>query len=241
MQKSAVIPTTMCYALPETELVDLLAHQLTSLFLFDRKTHGRTLADAVHQALIRTTYCFCHINDKYYTRDGEVWFDPYHSGQYTIFLYYVSHSLWKDFQNPRVASMVFMLNKTLGAVDLFYDVVLPDIFYLDHVMGTTMGRATYGNYFIFSQNCTVGNNRGFYPVFGDHVTLHARAMVVGQCRIGSHVVIAADAYVKDQDIPDNTLVFGTTPNLTLVQKDEPYMRENHGHKWRTNPQPPPLP
>ncbi len=106
----------------------------------------------------------------------------------------------------------------LNACDLFYEVELPDIFRLDHPVGTVMGRAKYSDYFLFSQNCTVGNNRGIYPQIGQHVWMCTNASIIGNCIIGNNVIIGANACVKDQNIPDNSIVFGQSPNLIIKEQ-----------------------
>lgn len=105
----------------------------------------------------------------------------------------------------------------ISSVDLFYEIELPDVFMFDHPLGTVMGRAVYSNYFMFYQGCTVGNNYGFYPRFGEAVFMLSDSKVIGNCTIGDNVIIGANAYVKDVDIPANSLVFGQSPNLTIKE------------------------
>ena len=76
-----------------------------------------------------------------------------------------------------------------------------------------MGRATYGNHFNFSHGCTVGGNNDLYPTLGENVSMMSDSKIVGKSIIGNNVIIAANSYVKDQDVPDNVIVFGSSPNL----------------------------
>ena len=99
-----------------------------------------------------------------------------------------------------MSDKLYALNKAMASVDLFYQVELPDIFTFDHPLGSVMGRASYSDYFTFSQGCTVGNNRGIYPRFGQSVFMLSDSKVIGDCEIGSNVIIGANAYVKDVDI-----------------------------------------
>ena len=39
--------------------------------------------------------------------------------------------------------------------------------------------------------------------------------ILGNSIIGDHCIIAANAYVKDTNIPDHSLVFGQSPNLII--------------------------
>lgn len=70
----------------------------------------------------------------------------------------------------------------------------------------------------FSQNCTVGNNRGIYPYIGQNVYMCANSSIIGNCHIGNNVIIGANSGVKDEDIPDDCMVFGYSPNLIIKRK-----------------------
>lgn len=106
----------------------------------------------------------------------------------------------------------------MNACDLYHEVELPSFFKLDHPVGSVMGRAKYGNGFSFTQNCTVGNNKGIYPIIGENVRMCANASIIGKCVIGNNVTIGANSGVKDEDIPDNSLVFGQSPHLIIKQR-----------------------
>lgn len=116
-----------------------------------------------------------------------------------------------------VCDKVYALNRALNSVDMYYEVQLPDVFTFDHPLGSVMGRADYGDYFTFSQGCTVGNNHGIYPRFGQRVFMLSDSKVIGDCEIGDNVIIAAGTYVKDADIPGDSLVFGASPNLIIKE------------------------
>jgi serine O-acetyltransferase len=200
---------------PKEEIIKGLIRQLNSFFSVSEIEISliTALAEKVFQ---RCEYNFSRNDNKYYSRNGESYFNPYHSGQYTVFLYYFSNTIFnerKDFL--QLADKVYYLNRTMNACDLFYEVALPEIFMLDHPLGSVMGRAQFGNYFQFSQNCTVGNNKSIFPIIGEHVTMSANSMILGNSKIGNHVILGAGACVKDQDIQSNSLVFGSSPNLII--------------------------
>jgi serine O-acetyltransferase len=87
-----------------------------------------------------------------------------------------------------------------------------------------MGRAKYGNRFFFYQGCTVGGNRNKgileYPVIGENVTMYSDSKIIGNSIIGNNVLISANAYIKNEKIPDNSIVFGQSPNLIIKQRKE---------------------
>lgn len=176
----------------------------------------------IDKALEKSEFCFSHIKNKYYFKTDQVYFSPFHTGQYTIFLYYLSNLVFTLYDHSGLAERIYFLNKILNSVELYYEVVLPEIFFLDHPLGSVMGRATYGNYFCFSQNCTVGMNKGVYPCLGEHVTLMAGVMIVGSSKIGNNCILSANTYIKDQDVPDNSIVFGSSPNLVIKHRNDAY-------------------
>lgn len=170
----------------------------------------------IEDVLSRCERCFSKSTNKYFFKDSEVYFNPFHSAQYTIFLYYFSNSIFKEGKKFSLLSdKIYYLNKIMNGCDLFYEVKLPDFFTLDHPVGSVMGRADYGNYFAFGQNCTVGNNRGIFPIIGEHVSMSANSMILGNCKIGNHVILGAGTCVKDQDVPANSIVFGSSPKLII--------------------------
>ena len=203
----------------------LIAKQLDHIFTYNRETEGPIMKRAVNLALSRCEQCFSltRVRSKYYVRNSEIYFNPFHSRQYAIFLYYLSNSIYKEFpESGTLADRVYYLNKVLNGLDLFYEIEMPDAFFLDHPVGAVLGRAVYGELFSFSQGCTVGNNKGVYPVIGSNVRMMSGSKVVGECRVGDNVILSANSYIKDADIPSCSIVFGSSPNLIIKSKSESY-------------------
>ncbi len=199
---------------PNDYLLQLLKKQLD--FFLVSSAEMAVVSEHLHSTLNRVEFCFKHNANKYYNKDNEVYFNPFHSGQWAIFLYYLSNTIFtKDVTNRIVSDKIYYLNKMLNGCDIYYETKLPDIYMSDHPVGTVMGRAKFGNYFSFCQGCTVGNNKGTYPVFGEYVTMLADSKVIGDCKIGSNVIIGANTFIKDENIADNCMVFGVSPNLII--------------------------
>jgi serine O-acetyltransferase len=206
----------------EAELQSLVARQIHHLFML-RDEEKHILERGIKEALQRCEFCFSHSSNKYYQRDGEVYFNPFHSGQYSIFLYYLSNSIFQlDKSHRTLCDRIYYLNKTLNSLDLFYEVTMPQIFFLDHPVSSVMGRADYGDFFSFSQGCTVGNNKGIYPKIGKNVRMMSNSKVLGNCTIGDNVILAANTYVKDVNIPPCSIVFGSSPDHIVKTKDESF-------------------
>ncbi len=213
----------MQFEIPETEIRVLVPRQLENLFLPLTAEEKRVLDEGITAALPRCEKCFSVTPYKGYRRDGEVLFNPYHSGQYSIFLYFLSNTLAKQSPECRsLAARIYYLNKALNSVELYFEVELPDIFFVDHPLGSVIGRAVFKDHFAFHQNCTVGNNRGLYPRIGKHVTMLANSQIIGDCDIGDHVMLAANTCVIDEDVPECSLVFGRSPNLIFKPRPKEF-------------------
>lgn len=200
------------------EAKTLLIHQLKSIFLLSEEEEriicsGNVLPEAERRAI----NALKGFNNKYFHSSV----DPLNSVIYCNYLYWVSHLLY--LQNEiQIASKVYYLNKMLNSVELFYAVELPNIWSCEHPMGGVMGNAKYGDYFFYYQGCTVGGSwhKGElqYPVIGEHVTMFSNSKVLGNSHIGNNVVISANTYIINQDIPDNSIVFGTSPDIVIKVK-----------------------
>lgn len=154
--------------------------------------------------------CFSHIKNKYYHKGGETFFNPLHVAQWTMFLYQMAYEIKRVFpENTDLCDKIYGISKCFSSADIFYEAKMPEIWFFDHPQGSVMGRAEYSNFFSFTQGCTVGNNKGIYPKFGEHVSMMSGSKVLGNCCIGDHVIFAANSYIIDQDIPPYSIVFGS--------------------------------
>lgn len=205
------------------QLGELVARQLTNLFQFDLARETPILSAGIDRALQRCDTCFGQTPNKYYQQAGEPFFSPWHSGQYSIFLYYLSHAVAQHGpETISLADRIYYLNKALNGLDLFHQVEMPSVFFLDHPVGSVLGRASYGEFFSFSQQCTVGNNKGEYPTIGRNVKMMSGAKILGKCRIGDNVILSANSYVKDTDVPPCSVVFGSGRDLVIKKKEMEY-------------------
>lgn len=205
------------------ELFKIVEKQLDCMFVYFPEKEQKIIRESVDIALERCEICFSPNKNKYYKKNNDVYFNPFHSGQYTIFLYFLSNTVYQNGDEFRtLADRLYYLNKCLNGIDIFYEVGMPSIFFLDHPVGSVIGRAVYEDYFGFSQNCTVGNNKGNYPKFGKNVRMMSSSKVIGNCKIGDNVIISANTYIKDVNIPSCSLVFGISPDIRIISKPYSY-------------------
>lgn len=232
VRESGLRTLRMIITIGEEGLTALLARQLSNFLCGHQECQA--LAVALPDALRRTEACFRNITNKYYwTTQGELSFDPYHSAQYGIFLYYLSSSVSRS-GDLSLANKIYYLNKSLNAWDVYHQVELPGVFFAEHPVGSVIGRASFQDYLVVQQGCTIGGNRGVYPSLGKYVWLFANSAVIGSSKIGSNVFISAGSLVLDEDVPDDTIVFGRSPNLILKRQPTAYFHERSPFKEHTS-------
>lgn len=202
-------------SLDPTELVAYLCAQINHFFPDGKAIQSAVIEKAVDTGLQRTDYCFAHSALPHYCTEGESIFNHLHSDQYAAFLWFVANSLWQAEGHTAVVDKLYYLNKSLHGLDCMYDTQLPDIFFLQHCVGTVLGKATYANFFVASQGCTIGSHNGNYPMLGMGVALAAHSSVIGGCTIGERVSIGSMTGVFQHDVPADTAVYRNRDGATI--------------------------
>lgn len=201
----------MIISIQEKDLIGYVASQINNIFP-DGTLPSHHLARFVTKALERAEFCFGHVKNKYYSKDGDTFFNHLNTDQYAVFLYYLSNSVYKMEGDPSVATKIYALNKSLHAVDMFYEVELPDIFSLAHPLGTVLGRGKYSDYLLVYQRCTVGANlEHVYPTIGEGVVMFGGSSIIGDSSVGDNVMVSVDTSVMDKNIPSDSVVFNRSP------------------------------
>lgn len=213
----------MIFEIEKSAILDLVCMQVKNIFTITDNEICE-IEDSFEDALLKCDDNFQLSGNKYFTRQQDVikvpYFNPFHSVEYMIFLYYLAHLIYKKGSTTPICDKLYYLNKMLNSVDLFYAIELPAHFSAEHPVGSVMGRAKYGDNLYFYQNCTVGgvetkDGSEVYPVLGDNLLMCANSAILGNCHIGNDVKLGAGAIIKNQDVPNNSLVFGQSPNLII--------------------------
>ena len=197
---------------------DLAAYTSAQLDqLYPDKRHTLTSIQAIlPTALERLEYSFDRIHSKYYHRDGHSSFSHLMGDQYAACLYFLSREASQTAQNPELAAKIYSLNKALHAIDVYYEVELPEIFCFQHTVGTVLGRASYQDYLFVHQRVTVGGNLDLtYPKIGKGVALFGGVSIVGDSTIGDNVFVSINTTCNGENIPPNSVAYGATPNLLI--------------------------
>jgi serine O-acetyltransferase len=200
--------------LAPNELGQYIIRQLDTFFPDGSSTSS--LREHIGPTLERLEYCFDRIKAKYFRVGGSSCFNHLHGDQYSMFLYILSNEMYRDVEDISVCEKLFGLNKLLHGIDCFYSIKLPSVFLFCHPVGTVLGKAKYGDFFLVNQNCTVGSNHDTdYPVIGRNVSLYKSASVLGRSNIRDNCKVAADSTVMDQDVPENSIYIGNRSAFTI--------------------------
>jgi serine O-acetyltransferase len=192
-------------------MTDYLGRQLQCFFP-DGAEHD--LGPVVSAALDRVEVCFAPVRLPMYRRDGDAFFDHLHSDQYATFVYLASNVAFQS-GDAALAAKLYGLNKALNGFMCMFDTWLPPRFLVVHTVGMLLGKATYGDRFVAIHGVTIGTDHGIRPVLGEGVVMYGGSSVVGDCRIGDNVSVAAGAVIRNAAIPAGHVVAGVSPDLTM--------------------------
>lgn len=217
----------MIYRFPLRNVKDMLLNQIGNNF-FKSIDDEMLITKHLPMVLERFEKNIAKNNNKYYSSindkgEKEAYFDPLHTCQWLLFLYLTANTIYKyEKENTEAARVVcdkiYGQAKTISGCDIYYEVEMPEIFSFDHPLGSHMGRAKYGNGFSFLQGCLVEKLEGKAPVIGENVTMLSGSKILGGSFIGDNCIIAEGAIVRNESIPDNTVVFGESPNLIIEKR-----------------------
>lgn len=175
--------------------------QLQHLFLEENENHLISIQKYIPQSLNRM---------RVLVNSVRVWddniFDTRQSTQYCIFLYLLSNTIFKETEKTELPTLLFLLNKSLNAIDLFYEIELPEIFFISHSVGIVFAKAKYSNYFAIYQNSTVGRNQYGRPTIEEGVILYPNSSIIGNSHIQKNTLISSGIHLINQHPPKNCLV-----------------------------------
>lgn len=214
------------------EIGDLVIHQMKAYWT---DISEEDIRNNVPEALRLMDEDFRDINSPRFQTDGISKFNPLMSVHWMIFLYRLSHILYRR-GGGTAADQVYYLNKIMHSIDWFYAIELPIHFLCEHPLGSVLGKASYGDYLLIYQGTTVGGSIKdavlHYPVFDGNVIMFANSSVLGKSHVGSNVILSAGTKIVNQNVPSNSVVFGESPNLIVKVRDENAMKMKIEEYWR---------
>jgi serine O-acetyltransferase len=200
------------------ELADYTSRQLNYFFPDKDTVNLMEYSDCIKLSLDKIENCYKQVTLKNYYNGSEVIFNHLHSDHYVMYIWYLANTIWKEKQHKNICNKLYYLNKSLHSLDCMFDTNLPDIFLIFHGSGTMLGKATYSDYFVVLQGCTVGMNKGKYPVMQKGVALTAHSALIGDCNVGELVTVSSYTCIIDKNIEANHVVFKNEEGGTVYKK-----------------------
>lgn len=153
-------------------------------------------------------------------------FNVLQSSQHTIFLYFLANTIWKRSGDTAAATRLFLMNKAFNGIDLFYEIAMPEVFYIGHSVGIVLAKANYGNHLVLYQGVTVGRHKDQIPVIGDRVVLYPGSSVAGRAVVEDDCVISQGTRVINRHTPTGSLVFaGDKGELAFRPRPDDLLQE----------------
>lgn len=194
--------------LDRVTLSEYIANQLNTFFPDGKAVKASLLLSHMAHVLEKVHYCFSHVNNRYFSDGKNTLFNHLNADQYAMFLYLLSRDLYTCGCDTSICDKVFYLNKMLHAIDVFYEVELPDIFLFVHPLGTVLGRAKYSDFFMVYQGCGIGSNHDIYPTVGKYVSLHPGSSILGKCTVGDNCKISVNSTLLDHSLEADSIYIG---------------------------------
>ena len=203
-------------------LVAYLTAQCAAIVPDGREAAFRKAVDAhLDEALERMHVC---INACAPWRPDQ--FNVLQSSQHCIFLYYLSNTIFRRSGDTAAGTRLFLMNKAFNGIDLFYEIAMPEVFYIGHSVGIVLAKATYGNYLVLYQNSTVGRHKTDIPVIGDRVVLYPNTAVIGRSVIGNDAVLSQGVSAVNKTVPPGMIAFrGAGTDLAFQPRPDDLLQE----------------
>jgi len=153
-------------------------------------------------------------------------FNILQSSQHCIYLYYLSNTIWMRSGDTAAPTRLFLMNKAFNGIDLFYEIAMPEVFYIGHSVGIVLAKATYGNHLVLYQNATVGRHKADIPVLGERVILYPGSAVVGRAVVEDGAVLSQGTRAINRRVPANRMAFADAGgDLTFRPTPDDLIRE----------------
>jgi serine O-acetyltransferase len=153
-------------------------------------------------------------------------FNVLQSSQHCIYLYFLSNTIWQRSGDAGAATRLFLMNKAFNGIDLFYEIAMPEVFYIGHSVGIVLAKATYGNYLVLYQNATVGRHKQDIPQLGERVILYPGSAVVGRAVVEDGAVLSQGVRAINRRVPAGQMAFADAAgDLTFRPTPEDLIQE----------------
>jgi serine O-acetyltransferase len=136
-------------------------------------------------------------------------FDYLNTHYSTSLLYWLGNRIYakESSEASSICEKLYLLNRAINSVDLYYKIEMPNHFLVSHGLGTVFSKSSYSDYLVVFHNVTIGVKDSVYPVFGERVIVYPNSTIVGACTIGAGSVLGTGLTLIDTNIPINSVVY----------------------------------
>ena len=152
-------------------------------------------------------------------------FNVLQSSQHCIYLYFLANTIWEKSGDTAAPTRLFLMNKALNGIDLFYEIAMPEVFYIGHSAGIVLAKATYGNHLVLYQNSTIGRHKTDIPVIGDRVVVYPNSAIIGRSVVGDDAVISQGTSVINKTVPAGQMAFRSGDGLAFSPRPDDLLAE----------------
>ena len=160
-------------------------------------------------------------------------FDHLVSWQYASYLYFLSRQIFLEDGNIEHATRIFLVNKAINSIELYYQIEMPQYFFLSHTTGLVFAQAKYGEYSVFHQSCTIGRSDEDRPILEKGVILYPNSSVIGRCHVRENSVLAPGVQLVNQDTPGNCYVFTGEKGRPVFREIDEYFADRYFDRHKT--------
>lgn len=159
----------------------------------------------------------------YYAVNGAGILNLAYFDHYLILCYRYANVLFSKGYDRKLCEAIYYSMRVRTGADIYYSTKIAEYLVPTHPIATVFSsHAVIGEGLTFFNGVTIGQNPGdngeyYSPVLGNGIILYSNSSIVGKCHIGNNVIIAMGAKVVNQDVPSNTVVFGSTPSLVFKE------------------------
>ena len=86
----------MILSISKKELIAITEHQINSIFPIT-SDEKNIIEESIDSVLLRCEKCFEANTDRYYSQNGQCYFDILHADQHCVFLYFLSNTIYKQY------------------------------------------------------------------------------------------------------------------------------------------------
>lgn len=152
-------------------------------------------------------------------------FNVLQSSQHCIYLYFLANTIWQQSGDTAAPTRLFLMNKALNGIDLFYEIAMPEVFYIGHSVGIVLAKATYGNHLVLYQNSTIGRHKADIPVIGDRVVVYPNSAIIGRSVVGDDAVISQGTSIINKRVPAGQMAFRAGDDLAFSPRPDDLLAE----------------